>query len=155
MKRVIVDFHRDAAGDWVADLDCGHGQHVRHKPPFIMRPWVEDAAGREAYVGTVLDCVRCDRMEWPDGLVPYARTREFDQDTVPRGLVSSHTTRAAVWARIHVLEGALLYRVEPPVDRCLRLEAPATGIVVPEVSHHVKPQNGVRFFVEFFRIERD
>ena len=155
MKRPIVDFHRDAAGDWVADLGCGHRQHVRHKPPFIVRPWVEDAAGREAHLGTILDCVRCDRMEWPDSLIAYARTREFDQDTVPRGLVSSHTTRAGAWARIHVLEGTLLYQVEPPVDRCVRLDGPATGIVVPEVPHHVKPQGPVRFFVEFFRVERD
>ena len=155
MKRPIVDFHRDAADDWVADLDCGHGQHVRHKPPFIVRPWVQDAAGREAHLGTRLDCVRCDRMEWPDGLVSYARTREFDQDTVPRGLLSSHTTKAGVWARIHVLEGTVLYRVEPPVDRCMPLDAPTTGIVVPEVPHQVKPQGPVRFFVEFFRVERD
>lgn len=155
MKRVIVDFHRDAAGDWVADLDCGHGQHVRHNPPFIMRPWVEDAAGRGAHLGTVLDCVRCNRMEWPDGLVPYARTREFDQDTVPRGLVSSHATKAGVWARIHVLEGTMLYRVGEPVDRCVRVDATETGIVVPEVPHRVEPRGPVRFFVEFFRIERD
>ena len=155
MERPIVDFRRDAAGDWVADLDCGHGQHVRHKPPFIVRPWVEDAAGREAHLGARLDCVRCDRMEWPDGLVAYARTPEFDQDTVPCGLVSSHTTRAGVWARIHVLEGTLPYRVGPPVDRCVRLDATEAGIVVPEVPHRVTPHGPVRFFVEFFRIEQD
>ena len=155
MRRAIVGFRQDEHEDWVADLDCGHGQHVRHRPPFIVRPWVEDAAGREAHLGTRLDCVLCDRMEWPDRLAAYARTPDLDQDTVPRGLVASHTTKTGVWARIHVLEGTILYRVEAPVDRCVRLQAPATGIVVPEVPHYVEPRGAVRFFVEFFRIERD
>ena len=63
MKRTIAGFHPDEAGDWVADLDCGHGQHVRHRPPFVNRPWVTTESGREAMLGTTLDCVRCDRME--------------------------------------------------------------------------------------------
>jgi hypothetical protein len=27
----IVGFHQDTEGDWVAELDCGHRQHVRHR----------------------------------------------------------------------------------------------------------------------------
>ena len=41
MKQPIVDYHQDEQGDWVADLACGHGQHVRHQPPFVNRPWSE------------------------------------------------------------------------------------------------------------------
>ena len=26
--------------DWVAELECGHTQHVRHDPPWTNRPWV-------------------------------------------------------------------------------------------------------------------
>jgi tellurite methyltransferase len=63
MKRPITGYHRDEQGDWVAELSCGHGQHVRHKPPFTLRPWVETAAGRDSMLGTELDCVRCDRGE--------------------------------------------------------------------------------------------
>ena len=33
MHQPIVGFHVDEYGDWVADLQCGHGQHVRHQPP--------------------------------------------------------------------------------------------------------------------------
>ena len=43
VERPIVGYHRDEEGDWVADLGCGHGQHVRHRPPFQPRPWVLDA----------------------------------------------------------------------------------------------------------------
>ena len=59
MQRAIIGFHRDEHGDWVADLECGHAQHVRHKPPFIERPWVTTAAGRQAHIGKRLVCVLC------------------------------------------------------------------------------------------------
>ncbi|ABA59147.1 conserved hypothetical protein [Nitrosococcus oceani ATCC 19707] len=61
MKRKIVDYHQDEHGDWVADLECGHGQHVRHRPPFINRSWVVTAEGRQSMVGQVLNCVKCQR----------------------------------------------------------------------------------------------
>lgn len=63
MKQPITGYHRDEQGDWIAELSCGHGQHVRHRPPFTLRPWVETAAGRDSMLGTELDCVRCGRGE--------------------------------------------------------------------------------------------
>ena len=39
-------FHQDAEGHWVAELSCGHSQHVRHQPPFTLRPWVLSEQGR-------------------------------------------------------------------------------------------------------------
>jgi hypothetical protein len=45
MTRQIVAFHQDEVGDGVAALACGHGRHMRHKPPcasrkFISMTWV-------------------------------------------------------------------------------------------------------------------
>lgn len=65
MKQPITGYHQDELGDWVAELACGHGQHVRHKPPFFNRPWVMTAAGRASRLGLQLNCVRCDRGEPP------------------------------------------------------------------------------------------
>lgn len=59
MKRRIVDFHKDQRDDWVADLECGHSQHVRHRPPWINRPWVITAHGRKSHLGTPLNCKQC------------------------------------------------------------------------------------------------
>ena len=61
MDQIITGFHRDEAGDWVAELACGHRQHVRHRPPFQQRPWVTTARGRADRVGTPLACPLCDR----------------------------------------------------------------------------------------------
>lgn len=153
MKRAITGFHLDERSDWVADLDCGHGQHVRHRPPFVNRPWAVTEAGREAMLGAALDCVRCDRMEWPDGLAPYRRTPEFDETTIPAGLRSEHATKRGAWARIHVVSGTLRYRVGAPVHRSFRVEPASGAIIVPEVPHRVEPEGPVRFFVEFWRAE--
>jgi len=57
--RRIIGFARDEDDDWVALLDCGHRQHVRHRPPWTNRPWVVNAAGRAAHLGHTLCCVDC------------------------------------------------------------------------------------------------
>jgi len=61
IARRIVGFHTDAEGDWVADLACGHSQHVRHDPPWQNRPWVTNPEAREKFIGTSLDCVECGK----------------------------------------------------------------------------------------------
>jgi len=62
MRQPIVGFHQDEFADWVAELACGHNQHVRHNPPFIKRPWVVSLAGRQAALGKQLDCVLCNEQ---------------------------------------------------------------------------------------------
>jgi Protein of unknown function (DUF3565) len=37
MRRLIIGFHEDDEGHLVADLECGHSQHVRHEPPWQVR----------------------------------------------------------------------------------------------------------------------
>jgi len=58
--RKISGFHRDEHGDWVADLECGHTQHMRHNPPWTVRPWVTTAEGRAERMGNELNCPACD-----------------------------------------------------------------------------------------------
>jgi hypothetical protein len=60
MQQSIIGFHQDEYGDWVADLACGHGQHVRHQPPFMSRPWVLSQQEREQHLGSTLNCKKCE-----------------------------------------------------------------------------------------------
>ncbi len=60
MNQPIIGYHLDEEQDWVADLACGHGQHVRHNPPWINRPWVMAEEGRTAHLGEYLNCKRCE-----------------------------------------------------------------------------------------------
>jgi hypothetical protein len=66
LQRRIVGFHQDENSDWVAELACGHGQHVRHRPPWQLRPWVTSEEGRRTRIGVELDCVKCDEGAPPD-----------------------------------------------------------------------------------------
>jgi hypothetical protein len=55
----IVGYHQDEEKNWVAELSCGHQQHVRHRPPLIERPWVLTEAGRAAKIGHLVVCADC------------------------------------------------------------------------------------------------
>lgn len=66
MERPITGFHLDEENDWVAELACGHFQHVRHNPPWIERPWVTTAEGRAGKLGARLNCKKCDLGAPPD-----------------------------------------------------------------------------------------
>lgn len=66
MKQAIIDFHLDEEGHWVADLACGHTQHVRHDPPWQNRQWVTSPEGRSQKLGFELECVECDRESQAD-----------------------------------------------------------------------------------------
>lgn len=87
----------------------------------------------------------------PGDVLPYSRTPEFSETTVPEALRARHDTKAGVWGRIHVLEGRLRYRIlEPqPEEHVLAPDRP--GVVEPQVPHEVEPLGAVRFFVEFLR----
>jgi uncharacterized protein (TIGR00725 family) len=61
VPRPIRGFHQDEEGHWVADLECGHSQHVRHDPPWQVRPWVLTAEGRAGRLGSSLSCRLCVR----------------------------------------------------------------------------------------------
>jgi hypothetical protein len=60
VKQKIAGYHQDEEGHWVAELACGHGQHVRHDPPWQLRPWVITPEGRASFLGIELECVLCD-----------------------------------------------------------------------------------------------
>jgi hypothetical protein len=66
MQQPIVGFHLDPEDHWVAELACGHDQHVRHNPPWTERPWVLTEAGRRSRLGQPLECRKCDAGAPPD-----------------------------------------------------------------------------------------
>ncbi len=151
MKRSIIEFGTDEAGDLFAQLDCGHLQHVRHRPPFVNRPWVTSEAGRRAMLGSKIECPLCDRMQWPQGLVNYKRTRDLSDRSVPAGFLRDHATKRGVWGRLQVTEGALEYCVQAPVNKRFALNAPTEAIIVPQMQHHLRIDQPVKFHVEFWK----
>ena len=69
MRQAIIGFHQDEEQHWVADLACGHSQHVRHTPPWQNRPWVMTEQGRQEKLGMTLECKTCDEEDFVDEIL--------------------------------------------------------------------------------------
>ena len=87
-------------------------------------------------------------VELPPNVAPYRRTGTFNADTVPAGLLSDHSTKAGVWARIVVERGQVTLRSEN-FEATLTPQRP--GIVPPTRLHAVTVGVGGEFHVEFLR----
>ncbi len=59
--QAILGFEQDEERHWVALLECGHKQHVRHDPPWQNRPWTQTEKGRAGVIGELLDCRKCEQ----------------------------------------------------------------------------------------------
>jgi tellurite methyltransferase len=151
MQRIMVGFHPDELGDWVAELDCLHTQHVRHDPPWQERLWVRTELGRRSRLGLRIDCPLCDRAEVPGGLVTVRTAGPFTADTLPSGLRRAHRVAAGTWGRLIVLEGSatITIQTDPPIEHTLR--AGQAQAIPPEVPHAVVTVGPVRLIVQFLR----
>lgn len=70
MNKAITGFHQDEENHWVAQLACGHFQHVRHNPPWTNRPWVESVEGQKSMLEHLLNCKKCDEGAPQDYTLP-------------------------------------------------------------------------------------
>lgn len=150
MQRTIIGFFQDDEGDWAAALECLHTQHVRHDPPFQVRPWVVTEESRAQHVGATLDCPLCDRAQMP-GSLAFSRTAgPFDAETLPQGLGSSHRVPHGTWGRLRVLEGVVGFAMatDPPLERELR--AGDEQSIPPGVPHALSFEGPFRIAVDFF-----
>ena len=147
MDRIITGYHQDDDGDWIAELACGHNQHVRHRPPFHERPWVLSEQDRASRVGTPLSCPLCDRAELPAGLRLVRSSPEWNEHTLPDALRRIHRLAPGTWGRIVLRHGHL--RLALATTPSLEVELTgngATHAIPPEVDHDVQPaeQSGSR-----------
>lgn len=76
MQQAIVGFHIDEENHWVADLACGHTQHVRHDPPWQNRPWVLTEQGRKEKLGVMFECKSV--MNWDLCNGDYVKCRDMN-----------------------------------------------------------------------------
>jgi tellurite resistance-related uncharacterized protein len=87
----------------------------------------------------------------PESITAYKKTPIFSNDSIPKGLLNAHQTKAGTWGKIIVLEGELLYRILEPKIEEYRLSATRFGVIEPEVLHEVSPIGNVSFYVEFYK----
>ncbi len=150
MQRTITGFRQDDEGHFVAALDCGHRQHMRHRPPMTFRPWVLTEEGRAARIGADIECVLCDRAEMPEGYEEYRRTAVFDSMSVPKALLKEHRTKLGVWGKLLVHEGEVEYAVLEPERHTTTLGAGREQVIVSALAHEISPSGDARFTIAFY-----
>lgn len=87
--------------------------------------------------------------KFPENVKEYKRTPSFTENTIPRGLLRSHTTKQGTWGKIVIEEGTLLYRILEPQIEEIELSVKKFGVVEPQVPHEVQTLGPVKFHVEF------
>jgi len=152
MRRAITGYHQDSDGDWVAELACGHNQHVRHRPPFQERLWVLSTAGRDERLGTPLECPLCERAEPPEGLRFAFSSPDWNEHTLPPALRRAHRLAAGTWGRIIVHDGALHFSMVSDPPLVVELTHGAIQSIPPEIDHEVSPLGHVRFSIDFLTV---
>lgn len=150
MKRPIIGYGTDAENDGFAILDCGHCQHIRHRPPFVNRPWATTPEGRQRFLGHPLDCVRCDRLE-----LPNAEMLETDQaasahaGNVP--VAGWNELESGQWAQVLPEQGELRCQM-PTLDVDVRITPTVPGIIPPQTAYRLVPAADARFHIEVYRV---
>jgi tellurite resistance-related uncharacterized protein len=88
----------------------------------------------------------------PIGHGPYKRTASFTHETVPKGLLHHHSTKAGVWALLHVARGSLeFFETEANGEARQLVSAGQSAVIRPGVEHRVAPLGEVEFAVELWR----
>jgi len=79
-------------------------------------------------------------LHLPSGLEAYSRSPDFTPDTLPAKFREFHTTKVGVWGVIHVIEGALRYRLEAPhVGEVVANAAPTFDASLAEAARVAAP----------------
>jgi tellurite resistance-related uncharacterized protein len=152
VERTITGFRLDALGEWIAELDCGHDQHIRHRPPFEIRPWIRSAKERLARLESKRDCPLCDRAVLPSRLDLLRRTPCWSEQSMPVALRGVHKLAEGNWAVLVVDEGVLVYRPARVRSASVALATGDQHVIPPGVEHSVEPKGAVSFHLEIYKV---
>ena len=106
-------------------------------------------------IGTPLDCRLCDCAELPDGLRRVRSSPEWNEHTIPAGLLRTHRVASGTWGRIVVRDGRLWFTASTAPALHVIVGAGAFQAIPPDVDHRVGPLGSVRFCIDFMAVDRD
>ena len=92
-----------------------------------------------------------DMKELPENITSYKKTPEFDESSIPKGLLKAHQTKKGVWGKIVISEGQLEYKINESETEIVILDKNKYGVVEPTIFHEVKAIGEVKFHVEFYK----
>lgn len=84
----------------------------------------------------------------PQGATKYSQTKTFDETTIPKPLLSNHSTKPNSWGLIVIESGQLTYtRIDQEPQL---LDSTSPGVILPAELHKIAPNGPVSFHVEFY-----
>lgn len=155
MEKKIVGFHVDDQGDWVADLECGHGQHVRHNPPWTNRPWVLEQQERERFLGEVLDCLKCNMPMIPVNAVQFDCSEIYDQAMLIAQYSGVKTNDAGIWIKLVISEGELIYQQVSGETKGYVIDSDFAAVIAPGERFALRTKGHVLCQFYYFRDNKD
>lgn len=92
-------------------------------------------------------------IDLPPGCELVRTTPEFDERTVPSGLLGAHRVATGVWGRLVVREGSLHFGFDDGGAEARErvVGAGDSQVIPPGRPHHLTIDGAVRFVVEFHR----
>jgi tellurite resistance-related uncharacterized protein len=88
----------------------------------------------------------------PPGLERYKTSSEFTPASVPKSLLTAHSTKTGVWGLLRVRLGRLYYCLDDDPREKQMVERGGTAVIAPEVLHHVELLDAnTAFLIEFHR----
>jgi tellurite methyltransferase len=138
----------------VAELTCGHNQHVRHRPPFQIRTWVLEEDTRAERVGTELSCPSCSRSEVPVSLRFVRSSPEWTEETVPPALLRAHQVGHGTWGLLRVHSGNLRFVQLAERNHDVVLGLGSVHAIPPDTPHRIVLLGAVRFTIDFLTVDR-
>lgn len=151
MEKKIVDFHVDEQGDWVADLECGHTQHVRHNPPWINRPWVLEEEGRKRSLGALLDCLKCNMPTMPERVHRVECSEVFDQQALVNQYSGMQKNDHDCWIKVVVSEGELVYQQVADKTKGYVIDSNFSAVIMPNEIFSLSPKGHVLFQFHYYQ----
>ena len=91
----------------------------------------------------------------PENFYRYKQTDIWTNETIPEAILNKHNTKAGVYGKILVLEGALAYTAfkdaKGEVDYKAVIKTGSHGVSAPQQWHKVEPIGETKFLVEFYQ----
>eukprot|EP00527_Entomoneis_sp_CCMP2396_P006580 CAMPEP_0198144250 /NCGR_PEP_ID=MMETSP1443-20131203/14333_1 /TAXON_ID=186043 /ORGANISM="Entomoneis sp., Strain CCMP2396" /LENGTH=146 /DNA_ID=CAMNT_0043807609 /DNA_START=41 /DNA_END=481 /DNA_ORIENTATION=+ len=127
---------------------------IQESAAFLIRTPMRMLSSTNNHAGSI----KAGMKELPAAVVKYSQIpkgKVFTKETIPRGLLKEHTTRAGTWGVIQVSKGELEYQINEPTESVHKLDSTTQtrGIIEPQIKHQVAPlSDDVEFVVEFYRL---
>ncbi len=152
MDQNIVRFHQDEEGCWVANLICGHCQHVRHNPPWVNRPWISTEATRELYIGQSLNCLKCNMPNIPSSAKQIKCSEQYDQQSLHQQFVGAQVNNSDFWIKVIIFEGELVYRRLTEIPHGYVVDSEYSAVIEPRMKYILRSKGPVRFKFQYYQV---